>query len=84
MADVEVQMQITTERKVRKVKKTSKRRESQDGVYEEQVIVTESSTNDKENLPAITQPEDNAGYAPQPAKQSLFTTSELPFALQLA
>lgn len=30
MADVEVQMQITSERKVRKVKKTSKRRESTD------------------------------------------------------
>lgn len=74
MADVEVQMQITTERKVRKVKKTSKRRESQDGTYEEQVVVTESTSNDKENLPAITQPEDNAGYAPLPsiaAKQSL-------------
>lgn len=67
MADVEVQMQITTERKVRKVKKTSKRRESQDGTYEEQVIVTESTSNDKENLPAITQPEDNAGYAPLPS-----------------
>jgi len=76
MADVEVQMQITTERKVRKVKKTSKRRESQDGVYEEQVTVVESSSNDKENLPAITHAEDNAGYAPRPAKQSLLPLRE--------
>lgn len=72
MADVEVQMQITTERKVRKVKKTSKRRESQDGTYEEQVTVTESSTNDKENLPAITQPEDNAGYDPHTLRSNRF------------
>jgi len=81
MADVEVQMQITTERKVRKVKKTSKRRESQDATVEEQVVITETSesngSNEKENQqPAITQPED-IGYAPfrsppsQPPKQSL-------------
>lgn len=55
MADVEVQMQFTTtERKVRKVKKTSKRRESSDTTdrVESEVTITEI---EKENqLPAIT------------------------------
>jgi hypothetical protein len=49
MADVEVQMQFTTtERKVRKVKKTSKRRESQEGNVESEVTITEI---EKENIP---------------------------------
>lgn len=47
MADVEVQMQISSaERKVRKVKKTTKRRESSDDV-----TITDM---DKENQRAIT------------------------------
>lgn len=53
MADVEVQMYTTTEKKVRKVKKTSKRRESSDhGVSE--VTITEV---EKENQLALTNEE---------------------------
>lgn len=48
MGDVDVQMQVTTERKVRKVKKTMKRRTSSD---QGEVTITEM---DKENQHAIT------------------------------
>lgn len=54
MADVDVQVQFTTtERKTRKVKKTSKRKESKDG----EVTVTEIEQTDTSNV-------NDDGYVP--------------------